>query len=117
MIYIWFYLTVFLFTWYSAKLLKNKMIDQYWHIPQVIFLFAVYSLGFFINYDWKYLITMFLLGLQFPFLFNVGLNAYRRKEIGDNWVTYLGKYDKLTFAQTVHLLIIGVAGSIIWGLL
>jgi hypothetical protein len=89
-------------------MLKNKMVEGYWHIPQIIFLIAVYLLPYFLSFDWKYLITIGALGMQFPFLFNTGLNAYMHKEIGERWVIYVGKYDFLKFWQTVVLFALGV---------
>lgn len=110
---LYFYITVFLFTWYSYKLIRDVSgVDQYWHIPQTFFLVAVYLFPFFINYDLHYLIKIGLLGIQFPFLFNSGLNLYRRLPI-----THLGKYDFLTFTQTVILFIIGVAGLVLYYIL
>lgn len=107
---IWIYFTFFLFTWYSAKLIKDvKGIDQYWHIPQTVFLAGIYLLPYMLTFNLHHLIFCFLMGLQFPFIFNSGLNAYRGLPID-----HLGKYDFLTFKQTVLLLIIGVIGLIVF---
>ena len=108
------YISFFLFTWYSYKLIRDvRGVDQYWHVPQTFFLVLVYLLPFVLTYDFHYLIRMGFLGIQFPFLFNTGLNAYRREALtkaNKNWFTHTGRYDFLTFTQTVILLIIGVLG-------
>ena len=103
------YLTFFLFTWYSYKLIRDVSgRDQYWHIPQRTFLIAVYLLPFIYTMNWNYLILIAGMGLQFPFLFNSGLNLYRKLPI-----THLGDYDFLKFYQTVILFIIGLC-IIVW---
>lgn len=102
------YLTFFLFTWYSYKLIRDVSgRDQYWHIPQRTFLICVYLLPFVYTMDYEYLILIAGMGLQFPFLFNSGLNLYRKLPI-----THLGDYDFLTFTQTVILFIIGLLVTI-----
>lgn len=105
MIYILYtYFTFFLFTWYSSKLLKDVSgRNQYWHTPQMIFLINVYLLPYVATRDFNILLTTFALGLQFPFIFNSGLNLYRRLPIN-----HLGEYDFLKFYQTIILLIIGI---------
>jgi hypothetical protein len=104
MIILWFYFTFFLFTWYSSKLLKNtQYLDQYFHIPQLIFLIAVYLLPYFYSYELNYLLILASFGLQFPFLFNTGLNFYRKLSLN-----HIGKYDFLKFWQTVVLFVLGV---------
>lgn len=106
---LWIYFTFFLFTWYSAKLIKDvKGVNQYWHIPQMIFLIAVYLLPYVLTWNLEHLLFCFVMGLQFPFIFNSGLNAYRYIPIKD-----LGKYDFLKFWQTVVLFIIGLFSLII----
>lgn len=109
MIILWFYFTVWLFTWYSSKLMTNtNELNQYFHVPQMIFLFAVYLMPYFINYDWHYLIEIECLALTYPFCFNSGLNLYRRLPI-----SHLGKYDFLTFTETIICLIAGIIGIVI----
>lgn len=106
---IWIYLTFFLFTWYSAKLLKDVSgVDQYWHIPQMIFLIAIYLLPYFFTRKPKDLMTCLFAGLQFPFIFNSGLNLYRGLPI-----SHLGKYDFLNFETTIGLFAVGVILSIL----
>lgn len=96
--------TIWLFIWYTAKLLnkKNILVDGYWHIPQVMFLIAVYCLPIVWNHSTVVIYTTVHWGLMFPFLFNVTLNIYRRLPI-----QYLGKYDWLKFWHTVVLFIVG----------
>lgn len=107
---IWIYFTFWLFTWYTHKLTKDVSgIDQYWHIPQMIFLIAIYLLPFVMTLQWEKLLFCFVMGLQFPFIFNSGLNAYRRLPI-----THLGRYDFLSFKWTVGLSIIGLVSLIIF---
>jgi hypothetical protein len=115
MFYFWFYFSLFLFAWYTSKLLKNKMTDQYWHIPQVLFLFSVYLMPFAYSFDFLYLPKIFFLGCQFPFLFNTSINAYRKDELGSGWYKHLGKYDWVSYDQTVFLFAFGLVGTIIYG--
>ena len=106
---IWIYFTFFLFTWYSYKLIKDvKGIDQYWHLPQMYFLIGIYLLPYVMTWQLDKLLFCFVMGLQFPFIFNSGLNAYRKLPI-----THLGKYDFLKFWQTIVLFAIGFASLII----
>jgi hypothetical protein len=103
------YFSFFLFTWYSDKLMPDLSgVTQYWHIPQMLFLIVVYLLPFFFTYDLNYLVLIASMGLQFPFIFNSGLNAYRGLPI-----THLGRYDFLKFYQTVILFLIGLITLII----
>lgn len=107
---IWIYFTFFLFTWYSYKLIKDVSgKDQYWHIPQMIFMCGIYLLPFVMTWQLEKLLFCSLMGLQFPFLFNSGLNAYRRLPI-----THLGGYDFLKFSYTVALFIVGLIGIVIF---
>ena len=103
------YLTFFLFTWYAYKIIRDLSGREggYWHIPQVMFLICVYLLPFIYTFDLNYLFLIAGMGLQFPFLFNSGLNLYRKLPI-----THLGDYDFLTFTQTVILFIIGLLVTI-----
>ena len=101
---IYIYFTFFLFTWYSYKLIRDVSgRDQYWHIPQVMFLVAVYLLPFVYTLSLDYAILIAGMGLQFPFLFNSGLNAYRRFDLD-----HLGRYDFFSFPLTILLFVIGL---------
>ncbi|MDY0082861.1 MAG: hypothetical protein RBR74_06750 [Ignavibacteriaceae bacterium] len=91
------------------------MTDQYWHIPQVLFLFSVYLMPFAYSFDFLYLPKIFFLGCQFPFLFNTSINAYRKDELGSGWYKHLGKYDWVSYDQTVFLFAFGLVGTIIYG--
>lgn len=119
MIYIlsatWIYFTFFLFTWYTYKLIRNVSgIDQYWHIPQMIFLCGIYLLPFVMTWQLEKLLFCFLMGLQFPFLFNTGLNLYRINAGTKITWYHLGKYDFLKFWQTIVLFLVGLIGLIIF---
>lgn len=103
MINLFYLLTFWLFTWYSAKLLKNNFVDQYWHIPQVLFLIAVYCLPIAWKPEFDVIYLTVAWAFVFPFFFNVGLNIYRRLPI-----QHLGRYDFLKFWQTVILFIVGI---------
>ena len=106
---VWIYFTFFLFTWYSHKLMKDVSgKDQYWHIPQMIFLIGIYLLPFVMTWHIDKLLFCFVMGLQFPFLFNSGLNIYRRLPIN-----HLGNYDFLKFWHTVILFLIGLIGAVL----
>ena len=106
---LWIYFTFFLFTWYSSKLMNDtSKLNQYFHIPQMIFLVAIYLLPFVMTLQWEKLLFCFVMGLQFPFIFNSGLNGYRKLPID-----HLGKYDFIGFKMTVVLFIIGLAGLIL----
>lgn len=108
------YFSFFLFTWYSYKLIRDVSgKDQYWHIPQVIFLSVVYLLPFVVTLDFQILWTTLFLGLQFPFIFNTGLNLYRINSGTQIKWTHTGKYDFLKFYQTVILFLIGII-LILW---
>lgn len=97
--------TIWLFIWYTAKLLnkKNILIDGYWHIPQVMFLIAVYCLPIVWLHNLYIVLFTTAYGLMFPFFFNTGLNIYRKLPI-----QHLGKYDWLSFPITVILFIAGI---------
>lgn len=56
-----------------------------------------------------YLVKVVCWGMMFPFLFNTGLNLYR-----DLPIQHLGKYDFLSFAQTVALFVLGFLSTIIF---
>jgi hypothetical protein len=105
MIYIWFYLCVFLFSWYTAKLLLNTLTEEYWHIPQLLFLCAVFLMPYFTNYDWHYLVKIGCLALTYPLCFNGTINAYRKLPI-----SHLGTADFLTFPEIVLCFCIGATG-------
>ena len=109
--YLHYLFTVWLFSWYSDKLINDVSgIDQYWHIPQMIFLIAVYLMPVWVtNEKVKYLLQLVGMGLMFPFLFNTLLNTYRHLPID-----YVGKYDFLPFWAIVSLFILGVAWSIVY---
>lgn len=108
------YFTFFLFTWYSYKLIRDVSgKDQYWHIPQVMFLVAVYLLPFVATLDFHILLISIAMGLQFPFLFNSGLNLYRINSGTNIKWTHTGRYDFLKFWQTVILFLIGII-LILW---
>lgn len=111
------YLTFFLFTWYSYKLIRDvNGIDQYWHIPQVMFLASVYLLPFIITMDWNVLYVTASMGLQFSFLFNTGLNLYRINSGTQIKWTHTGRYDFLKFYHTVVLFLIGIILIVVKGL-
>lgn len=97
--------TIWLFIWYTAKLLnkKNILIDGYWHIPQTFFLIAVYCLPIVWVQSTLIIYTTIHWGFMFPFLFNSGLNIYRKLPI-----RHLGKYDFLKFWHTVILFSVGI---------
>jgi len=94
-----------LFTWYSSKLLyyKNSLADGYWHIPQTLFLIAVYLLPVVWIHNLSIVLFTAAYGLIFPFFFNTGLNIYRKLPI-----QHLGKYDWLSFPVTLVLFIAGI---------
>lgn len=115
-IYFFFALVTWLFIWYSKKLINDVSgRDQYWHTPQMIFLIVVFLMPGAALLELSkyaagiYLIRVSLWGLMFPFLFNVGLNLYRQLP-----VNYLGKYDFLTFTQTVLLFVAGLISSTVF---
>lgn len=111
---IWIYFTFFLFTWYSAKLLRDiKGLDQYWHLPQMYFLIGIYLLPYIMTWQLDKLLFCFIMGLQFPFIFNTVLNIYRINAGANITWKHLGKYDFLKFWQTVVLFIIGLIGLIL----
>jgi hypothetical protein len=105
MIYFAFLFNTFLFTWYSAKLLRDVSgIDQYWHIPQMIMLYGFFLMPLIVAKNKiQYLIRLICFSLTFPFLFNSGLNLYR-----DLPINHLGKYDFLNYTQTVGLFFLGL---------
>jgi len=105
MIYLHFLFTVWLFSWYSDKLINDVSgIDQYWHIPQLLFLIAVYVMPVWVTENKvKYSLKLLGMGLMFPFLFNTLLNTYRHLPI-----SYVGKYDFLPFWAILTIFIIGL---------
>ena len=86
----------------------TSKLNQYFHIPQMIFLVAIYLLPYMLTWNLEHLLFCFVMGLQFPFIFNSGLNGYRKLPID-----HLGKYDFLKFWLTVVLFIIGLTGLIL----
>lgn len=108
--YLFFALNTFLFTWYSSKLLRDVSgRDQYWHIPQMIMLAGFFLMPLAVDFSFGYLIKVICWGCMFPFLFNTGLNLYRKLPIA-----HLGKYDFLKFGQIVVLFLIGLSLTIIF---
>ena len=106
--YIFFIINTFLFTWYTDKLLNNKMTDGYWHIPQLLMLIGFFLMPIAVaKYKVQYLIRVALFGCMFPFLFNTGLNLYRGLPYN-----HLGKYDFLSFAQTVALFAFAIFATV-----
>ena len=105
MIYFAFLFNTFLFTWYSAKLLRDVSgIDQYWHIPQMLMLYGFFLMPLLVAKNKiQYLIRLICFSLTFPFLFNSGLNLYR-----DLPINHLGKYDFLSFEQAIALFCVGL---------
>ena len=112
--YLFFILNTFLFTWYSSKLMPDLSgVSQYWHIPQMLLLIGFYLMPLAVYSTLKskaeYLVRVVCWGMMFPFLFNSGLNLYRSLPI-----QHLGKYDFLSFVQTVALFVLGFLFTIIF---
>lgn len=117
--YIFFILNTFLFTWYSSKLLRDVSgRDQYWHIPQVIMLISFHLMPLSVASNiLEYLIQICLYGLMFPLLFNTGLNLYRISAGARITWKHTGRYDFLSFTQSVILFSIGltlIIGFEVW---
>ena len=111
--YSFFIAATFFFIWYSYKLIRDVSgVDQYWHIPQTLFLVVVWLMPLSVTFSWLYLFRAVCWGLMFPFLFNTGLNLYRINSGTNITWKHLGKYDFLNWGMTVVMFIGGLLAII-----
>lgn len=109
MVYLYFAAMTFIVTWYDYKRLRDSSgADGYWHWPFMIMLIGFWFMPLIITPTFHYIAKACIWGFMFPFLFNTGLNIYRKQPL-----KHLGRYDFLSWNETLILFILGIIGIIL----